>query len=83
MRFCLSGLYHTGYDGDGNRVEKTLNGVVTRYLIDTQNPTGYSQVLEEQDSLGTVKKRYTYGIDLISQSEYNGSGWETNYYGYG
>jgi hypothetical protein len=35
------------YDGDGNRVAKTANGVTTRYLVDDLNPTGYAQVVEE------------------------------------
>jgi YD repeat-containing protein len=29
------------YDGDGNRVSKTVNGVTTQYLVDNLNPTGY------------------------------------------
>ena len=28
------------YDGDGNRVAKSANGVLTRYLVDELNPTG-------------------------------------------
>ena len=28
------------YDGDGNRVAKSVNGVVTRYLVNDLNPTG-------------------------------------------
>lgn len=35
------------YDGDGNRVAETAVGVTTKYLVDTLNPTGYSQVLDE------------------------------------
>jgi len=35
------------YDADGNRVAKTVNGVITRYLVDDLNPTGYSQVVEK------------------------------------
>jgi YD repeat-containing protein len=31
------------YDGDGNRVAKTVNGVTTRYLVDELNSTGYGQ----------------------------------------
>jgi hypothetical protein len=38
------------YDGDGNRVSKTVAGVTTTYLVDTLNPTGYSQVLYESFS---------------------------------
>jgi YD repeat-containing protein len=28
------------YDGDGNRVQKTVAGVTTKYLVDTQSPAG-------------------------------------------
>jgi YD repeat-containing protein len=31
------------YDGDGNRVAKTVGGVTTSFLADTNNPTGYAQ----------------------------------------
>ena len=55
------------YDGDGNRVAKTVGGgVTTNYLIDTNNPTGYAQVVEELQSSAVVKS-FTYGHDLISQ----------------
>ena len=27
------------YDGDGNRVGKTVAGVTTKFLVDAQNPT--------------------------------------------
>jgi len=54
------------YDGDGNRVAKTVGGATTNYLIDTNNPTGYAQVVEELQS-GAVVKSFTYGHDLISQ----------------
>ena len=35
------------YDGDGNRVAKTVGGVTTAFLVDSINPTGYAQVLDE------------------------------------
>ncbi len=41
------------YDGDGNRVAKTVNGVTTHYLVDDLNPTGYPQVVEELSGAGT------------------------------
>lgn len=65
------------YDGDGNRVAKTVGGVTTRYLVDDRNHTGYAQVLEEIVG-GTVQRRYTYGLDLISQNQATG----VSYYGY-
>jgi RHS repeat-associated protein len=65
------------YDGDGNRVAETANGVTTQYLVDDRNPTGYAQVLEEVVN-GTVQRSYTYGLDLISQNQASG----TSFYGY-
>ncbi|HAF12399.1 MAG TPA: type IV secretion protein Rhs, partial [Blastocatellia bacterium] len=54
------------YDGDGNRVARTVGGVTTNYLVDTNNPTGYAQVVEELQG-GVVTRQFTYGHDLISQ----------------
>ena len=54
------------YDGDGNRVGKTVAGVTTNYLVDTNNHTGYAQVVEELQS-ASVTKQFTFGHDLISQ----------------
>ena len=70
------------YDTDGNRFQKTildsgLNPVrATYYLVDTNNPTGYSQVLEEQTMTGgstpsSTLKVYTYGADLISRTDFD------------
>jgi RHS repeat-associated protein len=56
------------YDGDGNRASKTVNGVTTKYLVDTNNLTGYAQVVEELQN-NQVVKSYTYGHDLISQRQ--------------
>jgi hypothetical protein len=60
------------YDGDGNRVSKTVAGVTTSYLVDTQNPTGYAQVVYESFSGSSSANRelnhtYVYGLELISQ----------------
>jgi RHS repeat-associated protein len=54
------------YDGDGNRVGKTVGGVTTNYLVDTNNPTGYAQVVEELQG-GVVVEQFNYGHDLISR----------------
>jgi RHS repeat-associated protein len=54
------------YDGDGNRVAKTIAGVTTNYLVDTNNATGYAQTVEElQGEL--VTKQLSYGLSLINQ----------------
>ncbi len=69
------------YDGDGNRVAETAAGITTKYLVDTLNPTGYSQVLDELVS-GAVTKTYTYGLQRISENQLSGSTWTPTFYGY-
>ena len=70
------------YDGDGNRVAETVGGITTNYLVDTQNPTGYAQVVDELQS-GTVTKTYAYGLERISQNWQLGTGnWQLSFYGY-
>jgi RHS repeat-associated protein len=69
------------YDGDGNRVSKTVGGVTTTYLVDTNNPTGYAQVVEELQG-GQVFRQYTYGTDLISQRQLISNQWSVSYYGF-
>jgi len=66
------------YDGDGNRVEKIVNGVTTYYLVDDRNPSGHAQVLEELNGSMQVNRVYNYGLALTSQE----SGGATIYYGY-
>ena len=60
------------YDGDGNRVRKTAGGVTTSYTVDTQNPTGYVQVIEEDFSLGAPAQAqtYVYGLERISEQRF-------------
>jgi len=53
------GITYT-YDGDGNRRSKTVNGVTTQHIVDTQNPTGYAQVLQEIPS-NANPSTYVYG----------------------
>ncbi len=67
------------YDGDGNRVSKTIGGVTTWYLVDTNNLTGYAQVVEELGSdaahpTPVLDVVYSYGLDLIAQSRRDESG---------
>jgi hypothetical protein len=66
---------------DGNRVRETAGGVTTAYLVDTLNPTGYSQVLDELVS-SSVKKTYTYGLQRISENQLSGTTWTPTFYGY-
>jgi RHS repeat-associated protein len=69
------------YDGDGNRVSKTANGVTTQYLVDDMNPTGYPQVVEELVS-GAVTRQYTYGLQRVSQNQFISNTWTVSFYGY-
>src|SRR5262249_41839409 len=45
LKSMNSGALTIVYDGDGNRVSKTVGGVTKKYLVDDQNPTGLPQVL--------------------------------------
>src|SRR3989441_359244 len=69
------------YDGDGNRVAKTVNGVTTRYLVDSNNPTGYPQVVDEITG-NQIARSYTYGHSLISQKQFINNQWQLSFYGY-
>jgi len=55
------------YDDDGNRVQKNVNGTVTKYLVDSHNHTGYTQVLEERPASGVPTVTYIIGDDVIAQ----------------
>ena len=66
------------YNGDGQRVKKVVSGVTTLYLVDSCNPSGYYQVLEELSSSNNLITAYTYGVSLISQRTPSVA---TNFYG--
>ena len=68
-------------DGDGNRVAKSVSGVITRYLVDDLNPTGYPQVVDELTS-GAVTRTYTYGLQRISQDQVISNTWTPSFYSY-
>jgi hypothetical protein len=59
-----------GYDNHGVRVSKTTpgtGGTTTVYLNDADNPTGYSNVLEEKTTGGSVNVTYVLGHDILGQ----------------
>lgn len=66
------------YDGSGNLVAETVNGVTTQYLVDDMNPTGLPQVMEETVN-GVVQRRYTYGKRRISETQLIDGAWVTSY----
>jgi RHS repeat-associated protein len=80
IKTANSGAVRIVYDGDGQRVAKTVGGVTTKYLVDDLNPTGYSQVVEELVD-GNVQHVYTHGKQLISQSQLINGSWQASFYG--
>jgi RHS repeat-associated protein len=68
------------YDGDGNRVAKTVNNITTNYLVDDVYPTGLPQVVEETVN-GVVERQYTYGLGRISQNQLVNNTWTVSFYG--
>jgi RHS repeat-associated protein len=69
------------YDADGNRVSKSVSGVVTKYLVDDLNPTGYPQVVDELTN-GSVTRTYAYGLQRIDENQVISSTWTPSFYGY-
>jgi RHS repeat-associated protein len=77
-----SGAATIVYDGFGNRVSKTANGVTTKYLVeDDVNPTGLPQVFDELTG-STVTRTYTYGLQRISENQVIDNVWTPSFYGY-
>jgi RHS repeat-associated protein len=57
------------YDDAGNRVQSAVvGGSTTNFLVDSNNPTGYAQVLEEKNG-STVNLAYLLGSDVIAQAD--------------
>jgi RHS repeat-associated protein len=81
LKSMNSGAVTIVYDGDGDRVAKTVNVVMTRYLVDDLNPTGYAQVVEELVG-GAVQRTYTYGLQRINQNQLISGTWTPSFYGY-
>lgn len=75
------GLVNLVYDADGNRVSETIGGTTTGYVVDSVNPTGYPQVLEEIVN-GAVQRKYTWGHWLLSENQFNSGTWTKNFYLY-
>jgi RHS repeat-associated protein len=75
------------YDADGNKIAETVIpaggglGETTYFLVDTMNPTGYAQTLEELRA-GSVTKRYLIGLDVIAQTATDAQGTTVTFFGY-
>ena len=55
------------YDIAGIKQSQSIDGILTNYLVDPNHR--HDQVLEELDSTNMPQVIYTYGDDLISQTE--------------
>ena len=61
------------YDADGNRVARRAGADVTSFLVDANNPTGLSQVVEERDGQGGLQAQYTYGTGIVAATRASGN----------
>jgi RHS repeat-associated protein len=76
-KFGATIVIEYAYDAQGNRIKKTIDGLVTTtYLVDENRD--YAQVVEERNGEGNLLVRYVYGLDLISQTRAGA----TSYYHY-
>ena len=58
------------YNSGGIRVQKIDSvGAITNYVIDGNNHTGYSQIIEERDGNNVLQRSYTIGLDVVSQAD--------------
>jgi RHS repeat-associated protein len=80
-RLVQSGGVRIVYDGDGNRVSETVAGQTTAYLVDSNNLTGYAQVVEEIQS-AVVVRTYSLGLERINERQIIGGTPRTSFYGY-
>lgn len=64
----VSGTRRFVYDIDGQRVGRDDGGAATHYLVDTNNPTGLAQVLEERQVMAGLTARYTLGLGRLSMT---------------
>lgn len=84
-----NGRIRIAYDGDGNRVARTVGAVTTHFLVDENNPTGWPQVFEEQTWIPqdplfaspAVTRVYAYGHAPLSQDQLTGDSWTASHFG--
>jgi RHS repeat-associated protein len=80
-RLVQAGGVKLVYDGDGNRVQETVAGVTTKYLVADQNSTGYAQVMDELQGTA-VTRTYSYGLELTNERQTIFGAPTTSFYGY-
>jgi RHS repeat-associated protein len=67
------------YSGDDSRVSEVVDGAAVSYLVDDQNPTGWSQVVETRVG-GAVQQVFVIGRKAVSLRTKAGASWNTSYY---
>jgi RHS repeat-associated protein len=60
------------YNDDGVRIRQTVGSETTNYTADQNNPTGYSQVIEERNTSNNVTNTFVVGHDLLRQQTHEG-----------
>jgi len=80
-RMTAHGAVTIVYDGDGNRVNETVGGTTTKYLVDRLTPTKLPQVMDEIVN-GSVTRTYAYGLQRVSENQLVNSTWTPSFYGY-
>src|SRR5258708_2396411 len=71
------------YDGDGNRVQETVAGLTTKYLVGEVNPTGYAQVFAELSGTNSLLRGYEWGLQLEAVRDFTVNSFGIFlYYGY-
>jgi hypothetical protein len=45
------------YDGNSKRVAEAVGGVPITYLVDTVNPTGYAEMVDESLNCSVIRVR--------------------------
>ena len=61
---------------------RPVGGVTTKFLVDTLNPTGYAQVLDEACQRRGDPNLHLWSGQLISENQLSGSTWTPSFYGY-
>jgi len=81
-RLVQAGGVNLVYDGDGNRVQETVAGVTTKYLVGEINPTGYAQVFAELNGTNGLLRGYEWGLQLEAVRDFTVNSFGTfHYYG--
>jgi RHS repeat-associated protein len=68
------GVWAFNYDGIGNRLVESGDGIMTSYFVD---PDGLGDVVAQYDAAGDIVAHFDYGLGLLSRTD--GSGDSTYY----